>query len=296
MKDQPALRVCVTGPTGFLGPYLLRELRRALPGARLVGLVRRAPAEPLPDVEYTTAFEGADLVFHLAGGGGVETSWRDPKGDLLLNAGSTLDLLQLLERTGRATVVLASSMAVYGEVDGTVREDEPLRPISPYGVSKLAAERYVQAYARAGRVDGRIARIGNLYGPGQRRLVIFDLARQAVASRGPLRLRGSGTEVRDFVHATDVAQALVAIGLRGEDSGAYNVGSGAPVTLRRVAELVATAAGLDPAAVETDGMPDTGKVGVFLPSTERLASLGVRAAMPLERGIQEPVSWARSVS
>ncbi|MCC6525625.1 MAG: NAD-dependent epimerase/dehydratase family protein, partial [Polyangiaceae bacterium] len=89
MSGGASLRVCVTGAAGFLGTHLLRALQHALPGAELVGIDRRAPEPPLPGVAYADTFTGGDIVFHLAGGGCVETSWRDPRADLLLNAGST---------------------------------------------------------------------------------------------------------------------------------------------------------------------------------------------------------------
>ncbi len=257
--------------------------------------MRRAVAEPLLGVEYLAALPASDLVFHLAGSSGIEESLEDPRQDLLNNALGTLEVLEAARRMPGARVVVASSAAVYGRVQGLVSEEQPPHPISPYGVSKLAAEAYVRSYAHLHGVEGLIARVGNPYGPGQRRRVIYDLARRALHEPPPLRLRGSGSEVRDFVHASDVAGALIAIALHGAPGETYNVGSGRAVTLREVAEYVARAAGLPASAVRPDDTPTPGKVDEFRPSIDKLAGLGYQAAVPLERGIEQTVAWVGTV-
>ncbi len=123
---------------------------------------------------------------------------------------------------------------------------------------------------------------------------IYDLARRALEQGTPLRLRGDGAEIRDFIHAEDLARALITIGLRGEAGGIYNVGSGNPVAMRTVATYVATAAGLPAEAVEVEGRVEAGKVSVFFPSVKRLADLGFEATRALAEGIQETVDWIRN--
>ncbi len=287
------MRVSVTGANGFLGSHLLASLRQTIAGAELTGVVRSDPARPVPGVTYTDSLVATDLLFHLAGSPGVDASLRDPWHDLASNAGLTLRMLEAVRAGTATTFVLCSSCAVYGAVEGPAHEDQPLQPISPYGVSKLAAENYTRVYHRLHGVDGRVARISNPYGPGQRKLAIHDLASRAL--RGPpLRLRGDGQEIRDFIHVEDAARALITIGLRGKPGGVYNVGSGQAVTLRAVAMHVAEAAGLPAGAIESDGRAETGKVAVFYPSVERLAGLGFEASRPLASGIRETVEWLRS--
>jgi UDP-glucose 4-epimerase len=287
------LRVSVTGGGGFLGTYLLRLLRKERRDAQLVAVVRRLPAEPVQDVDYRVQAPACDLLFHLAGSGGIAESLADPWRDLQAHAGDALAVLEAARGMPGVRVVLASSAAVYGQIDGVISEDQAPRPVSPYGVSKLAAEGYARAYAERYGLDVRIARIGNPYGPGQRRLAVYDLACRALREPPPLRIRGTGAEVRDFVHASDVARALAAIADRGAPGETYNVASGRAVTLREVAELVGRAAGLPPAAVQPDGVAAPGSVGVFRPSIARLAGLGFGAGVPLDRGIEETVAWVR---
>jgi len=245
-------------------------------------------------VEYVATLPALDLIFHLAGTSGIEESLEDPSRDLQANTLGTLEVLEAARRMPGARVVVAASAAVYGPSEGLVSEEQPPHPISPYGVSKLAAEGYVRSYSYLHGIEGLIARIGNPYGPGQRKRVVYDLAWRALHEPPPLRLPGSGSAVRDFVHASDVASALIAIAPRGAPGETYNVGSGRAVTLREVAELVAHAAGLPDSAVRPDDAPTPGKVDEFRPSIDKLARLGYQAVVTLECGIEETVAWVKS--
>ena len=290
------MRVAVTGANGFLGSHLLAALRQTMPEGDIRGVVRSDPVHPVPGVIYTDSLPPTDLLFHLAGSQGIAASLRDPRQDLASNTDLTIQMLEAVRAGSASTIVLCSSCAVYGAIEGPADEDQLLRPISPYGVSKLAAENYAIVYHHLHGIDVRVARISNPYGPGQRKLVIYDLACRALEQGPPLRIRGDGEEVRDFMHVEDAARALISIGLRGEPGGVYNVGSGHPVTVRTVATHVAKAAGLPADAIEVDGRVEDAKVSVFYPSVGRLAGLGFQATRPLAQGIQETVDWLRNES
>ncbi len=280
------MRVTVTGGGGFLGTALLAHLRRRHPDAQLAATVRSAPEHPVDGVDYASDPPPADVVFHLAGSRGIAASLDDPVGDLRANVESTI---AVLVGAGAATVVLASSSAVYGNAPPPAHESGPVAPRSPYGVSKLAAELYAQMHHRASGRDVRIARIGNPYGPGQRRHVVYDLASRALRE-GRVRIRGTGREVRDFIHADDTAAALALIAEQGEPGATYNVASGEATTILDLAGLIAVAAGV-PGEVEADGTAAPGKVDAFLPSIERLRGLGFAPARGLREGIEETVAW-----
>lgn len=283
--------VAVTGATGFLGRHLLGALAATRPDRLFVVIQPGEP--PLQDIECLTELEPADTVFHLAGGAGVQASLEDPARDLDSNVGTLLGVLRAARTGAIGRIVLASSAAVYGPAEGLVDERHPCRPVSPYGISKRAAEEYARVYAELYRVDTVVARIGNVYGPGQRRLVVYDLARRALTEGRPLRVHGDGAEVRDFVHASDVAGALLLLGERGERAGIYNIGSGAGTTIRDLAEMIAAAAGFEPGGIETTHVASDGKVKVFRPAIERISALGYRAKIPLASGVQETVEWVR---
>jgi UDP-glucose 4-epimerase len=293
------MRVVVTGATGFLGSHLARRLVSDLLGIRVIGLTHCRPAAPIDGVTYadelpTDELAESDVLFHLAGSGGIAASLSDPVGDLERNAVLTVRFLEAI-RTARArcSIVLASSCAVYGPVEGTVMETQPLAPQNPYGASKLAAETYVSVYHQFYGIDGRVARIANPYGVGQRRLAIYELVDRALRDGPPLPVRGRGLEVRDFIHADDVARALIAIALEGEAGGIYNVGSGHAVTMREVASLVTDATDIAAEDVVFDGIDEPGKVVEFSPHIGRLRALGFEPRRSLADGIREIVDWVR---
>lgn len=278
--------IAVTGAGGFIGTALLRRLRERRPGEDVVGWVRAAPTHPVDGVRYVTERPDAAVFYHLAGSRGIGPSWDDPAQDL---ADNVVPTLEVLTDAGGATVVLASSCAVYGEVPMPAVEDGPVRPQSPYGVSKLAGEAYASMWRRERGVDVRIARIGNPYGPGQRRLAVYEIARRALAD-GAVSLLGTGEEVRDFIHVEDVAAALEAIAAAGEPGGVYNVASGEATSMRELGAHVGEAAGVG-GAVQVSGSAEPGKVPVFLPSVDRIRALGFRPARKLREGIEETVAW-----
>lgn len=286
------LRISVTGAAGFLAPYVLQALHGL--DAELVGVTGREPEMRVEGVTYRETLPVSDIVLHLGGRASIDRSVSDPFADLEANAAGTLRVLEAVRHMPAARLVLASSVAVYGDVEGVIDESVTPRPVVPYGVSKLAAEGYVRSYGRLHGVVGCIARLGNVYGPGQRQLVVFDLARRATTTGAPLVVRGTGSDVRDFVHAADAARALVRIALAGEPGEIYNIASGEPVTVRRVAELVAAAAGLGQDAVRADGQVRVGTTGVSRPSIEKIGRLGYEARVPLETGLAATVAWVRS--
>ena len=281
-------RVAITGTGGFLGSAVRNALQSEL-GPDGVLPVRRSSQggrvyESIPD---------CDVLFHLGGGSSVATALEAPIADLDAHVHSTIELLEAARRGSVGAVILASSAAVYGRFDGAVTETTPTKPISAYGASKLTAEIYLSTYCRQFGLDGRVARIANPYGPGQRKYVVYDLARRAVTQAPPLRLRGTGEEVRDFVYVDDAVSALIAIAMTGAPGETYNIGSDRPVRMLTVAQLVAEAAGLPPDRLEVEGQNEAGKVQTFYCDTQRIRSLGWKPGTSLEAGIETTVQWVR---
>jgi len=279
-------RVAVTGASGFIGSALCALL-----------LEQGATVLPVPHSKTGAVYPAipdAEVLFHVGGGGGIAAADADPAGDLRAHATSTLELLAA-QREGRfGRLVLLSSAAVYGRVQGVVPEDTPARPLAPYGVSKRAAELYVLAAVQRHGTDAVIGRLGNPYGPGQRSLVVYDLAKRALTDGAPFRVFGAGDAVRDFLHVRDVAMALQVVGSRAESGSITNIGSGQPVSILELARTIAVAAGLPPSAARPDGEPEPGKVNTFAPDVTRLAALGFEPCVALPDGIAETVAWVRS--
>lgn len=296
MRQQPNIsHMTVTGASGFLGGWLLRRLRSNHPDATLAGVDPVAPREPVEGVRYGERLpERTDILFHLVGGTNIPRSIDEPWRDLEVNVRGLLDVLEAARVGAVGRVVLSSSSAVYGAAEGVISEDRPPAPLAPYGVSKQSAEQYMLAAWRLRGTDARIARITNAYGPGQRGYVVWDLARRALGGRPPLTIRGDGDEVRDFIHAADVAGGLEMIALRGAAGGVYNIGSGRPVRIIDLAGRIAELAWGSKEAVQPDGAGSAAKVRQFLPDVSRVMALGFRPSMDLEAGLRETVAWIGS--
>ena len=202
-----------------------------------------------------------DAVCHLAALTRARDSFADPLGFYDVNLGGTLNLLMALDEAP-ARLVFTSTNVVYGSQQGGVAlsEDTPPHPESPYAASKAAAEQLVTAYAATGAIGAVILRPFNIAGavdgvtdpdPGR---IIPSVMRVVTGEHSQLTLHGDGSAVRDFVHVTDVADA-VRLSLSAAEPGTsaiYNIGSGVGTSM---AQVVATAEGVTGRTVPTEHLP-----------------------------------------
>jgi GDP-4-dehydro-6-deoxy-D-mannose reductase len=253
------MRVLVTGAAGFAGRHAAAELARR--GAAVTGLDRlpSPPGHPASRWVVADLASAADIlravgeavpeaVLHLAAQPRVGASFGDAAGTLRVNAGGTLCLLEAVRRAAPAArVIVVSSCEVYGAVpEGRlpIREDEPLRPASPYAASKCAAELMARAWHHTHGVRAAILRPFTHTGPGQATgFVCADFARQvalAEAGRIPATIvTGLTTPVREFLDVRDVAAAYADALERGlPDGGAFNVASGRGVSVREMLDTL----------------------------------------------------------
>jgi UDP-glucuronate 4-epimerase len=261
-------RALITGVAGFIGSHLAAELLRR--GWLVTGVDTRSPAsdpvaaENLAELtrgdgrfqfvqadvsgsDLTMLLEGARVVFHLAALPGVRRSWGDRFADYLTcNVLGTQRLLEACAMVEVPRLVFASSSSVYGPTNGTPsREADSLVPLSPYGVSKLAAERLCLAYAsHPGAVTSVVAlRYFTVYGPRQRPDMAFSRIMRAARSGHAVSLYGTGEQRRDFTYVSDAVNATIAAATVDAQAEVVNVGSGSSVTLADVLESVAAFAG-----------------------------------------------------
>jgi UDP-glucose 4-epimerase len=173
-------------------------------------------------------------------------------------------------------------------------EEHPLAPVSPYGISKLAAEQYVRLYARDRGLPALTVRPFSLYGPGQRKLVVHDLMLRLLEGERPLTVAGRGDVTRDLVYVEDAARAVVQLARAAPAAGeAYNLSSGRGT---RLDELAAVIAGLDGNGVE---IAFTGELRAGDPlhwqgDPGRAAALGATCATDLAEGLRRTYAWVRA--
>jgi GDP-4-dehydro-6-deoxy-D-mannose reductase len=275
-----ARTVLITGANGFAGPHLARAL--AFAGSRVHGMGLGAPhpgnalkAWHRADVCDPGALDAAigaaqpDAVVHLAGQSSAGFSFEDPAGTFRVNALGTWNLLEAVRRVSpRARVLVVGSGEVYGpQAEGTrVAEGAPFRPVSPYALSKAAADAFADVAHRALGLDIVRTRSFAHAGPGQApRFALPSFAQQIAtieAGSGEPVLRVGNLEItRDITDVRDVAEAYAALLERGRSGAAYNVCRGAGVLLGAVAEALVGRARrsvrivVDPARVRPADVP-----------------------------------------
>lgn len=302
-------RVLVTGAAGFIGSHLVEAL--VAHGDTVVALDRRSaryddqPAPPgvewieldLERDDLDAAVTGCDVVFHLAARPGVRSSWGDDFGDYVAaNVTATQRLLEACMRQKIRRLVFASSSSVYGAgADGGAApsmEDDEVRPMSPYGVTKLAAEQLCLAYGR--REGSPLAvvalRYFTVYGPRQRPDMMLGRAIFAAYSGVPVTLYGDGTQRREFTYVSDVVDATIAASHIHSTDEVINVGGGSSVS---VIEALAVVSRVTERPVPMDACdPQAGDV----PCTRAdltLAQdlLGYRPAVDLVEGVRRQAEW-----
>jgi nucleoside-diphosphate-sugar epimerase len=255
----------VTGAAGFIGSRLSAVLAEAAWDVRGVDAftpyydpsAKRHQATALHElgVDVTERdlmggplddlVEGVDVVFHFAAQPGVRHSWDDFDTYLTNNVAATQSLLEAAQRRPTPPrVVFASSSSVYGQTDGSVNEDSPTRPYSPYGVTKLAAEHLCSAYAQNFGLPTVSLRLFTVYGPGQRPDMAFHKLIRAALAGVPFPVYGDGSQVRAFTYVDDVVDAAVRAATTALDPGTVlNISGGSTCTLRSVFDVVEQATG-----------------------------------------------------
>ena len=297
------MKVFLTGAKGFLGQYVARAFLDS--GYEVAGVDATA-AKPagfadydcmrLPDDGLHALLERfqPEICIHCAGGASVAASLADPRADFNSSVGLTEHLLAALASAAPSCrAIFLSSAAVYGQpAQLPVTEDDSIRPLSPYGYHKRMCELLFEKAALLDGLPAASLRIFSAYGSGLKRQVLWEMASQ-LADGKPLRLKGTGDETRDFIHAADVARAVRLIAEKAPAKGeVYNVAAGAETSIRQAAEMLCAHF---PGA-ETPhfaGQPIKGDPQRWLADCSRLAGLGFAPALPLEEGLGALARWAR---
>lgn len=311
------MKALVTGAAGFIGSTLATALTDR--GADVVGVdcftdyyarsikeqnlaaLRTRPTfrfveAPLQTAPLDDVLEGVTHVFHLAAQAGVRGSWGDQfRTYTTNNVDATQRLLEAVKDRPIERLVYASSSSVYGDVAAIpMREDAYLQPLSPYGVTKLAAEHLCHLYYVNHGVPAVSLRYFTVYGPRQRPDMGFHRFIRAALTGTPISLFGDGEQTRDFTFIADIVAATMAAGDRGRPGAVYNIGGGSRVTINQVLEIIGRLTGrplnIRRLPAEKGDMRDT-----FADTTRARTDLGFAPAHSLESGLAAECAWLSTV-
>jgi UDP-glucuronate 4-epimerase len=298
------MRYVVTGGAGFIGSHLLRALLER--GHDAVGWdaftdyydpelkrenVAGLPVERLDLLEAELDFADVDGVFHLAAQPGVRSFGGIFPVYVRQNILATQRVFEAAASAG-ARVVFASSSSVYGDAAAYPTSEDTLpRPLSPYGITKLACEHLAYAYGSEFGLDAVILRYFNAFGPRQRPDMAFTRMVFCLADRRPFELYGDGMQSRSFTYVDDVVEGTIRAMETAPAGAVYNVGGGEEVSMLHAIETLGRIAGRELEVVRAPRI--AGDVRRTAADTSRItAELGWKAQTTFEEGLRAQWQWA----
>jgi nucleoside-diphosphate-sugar epimerase len=304
------VRIVVTGAAGFIGSTLAEALvagghevvgldafidyyPRPMKEANLAGLAK-TPGFRFQELDLRTAeldpwLDGADAVIHEAAMAGLMRSWTDLELYASCNILGTNRLIEAALRNGIGRFVLASTSSVYG-TEAVGDEDSRLEPSSPYGITKLAAEKLVLAHAASSGLPGTIIRYFSIYGPRQRPDMAYHRFIEAMFDGQPITVFGDGEQTRSNTYIDDaVAGTLLALE-RGVVGGIYNIGGGRTVSLNDAIGLIAGHLGVEPRIQREPARPGDQRHTSADIGRAR-AVLGYAPTIEPAEGLRRQVAW-----
>jgi UDP-glucose 4-epimerase len=295
----------VVGYDRFIPYYDLRIKRSNLSGALAhpnfqfveADIAEVFGADSMPaDGQPHPALADVDVVFHQAAQAGVRASWgRDFEIYTHNNILATQRLLEAARTVPGIRVVYASSSSVYGETPKfPMHEEDPTAPVSPYGVSKLAAEHLCRLYTHNFGVHTVSLRYFTVFGPRQRPDMAFHKLCRAALNGDPFTLFGDGNQSRDFTFISDIVEGNIASALRGKPGAVYNLGGGARTTMLEVIDIIKELAGGAPnITVAKRALGDVTHTGAD--TTRAQAEIGFQPKVGIRDGLAREIEFVREV-
>ena len=312
------MKALVTGAAGFIGSHLAGALLDR--GAEVLGLdcftdyYPRAMKEAnldhnrsrrgfrfvearIQDADLPSVLDGVTHVFHLAAQAGVRKSWgRDFNTYTENNVEASQQLLEACVGRPLHRFVYASSSSLYGDNAAIpMREDALPQPVSPYGVTKLAAEQLCYLYHVNHGVPTTALRYFTVYGPRQRPDMAFHRFIRAALDRQPVTIYGDGEQTRDFTYVLDAVAGTMAAGDRGVPGRAYNLGGGSRVTVNQVLEIIGRVTG-QPLNVRREAAQKGDMRDTYADTSLARTDLGFAPTVSLEEGIEAEYRWLSTIS
>jgi nucleoside-diphosphate-sugar epimerase len=304
------MRVVVTGAAGFIGSTLAESL--VAEGHEVVGIdafipyypreVKEANLERLRDeprfrfaeldlrtADLAPCLEGADAVIHEAAMAGLMRSWTDLELYASCNILATNRLIEASMQAGVARFVLASTSSVYG-LEAVGDEDHALEPSSPYGITKLAAEKLVLAHVALRGFPATIIRYFSIYGPRQRPDMAYHRFIEAMLDGTPITVYGDGEQTRSNTYVTDAVRGTMLALERGAVGGIYNIGGGRTIALNEAIRLIAGHVGVE-AIIEREPARPGDQRHTSADISRARDALGFEPTVEPSEGLARQVAW-----
>jgi nucleoside-diphosphate-sugar epimerase len=311
------MKILVTGAAGFIGSHIAEKLiasgadvvgidcftdnyPRELKERNLFALSGRGGFEfinaDIMRTDLTPLLNGIEAIYHQAAIPGVRDSWgRRFEIYLDNNILATQKLLEAAKNCKIKKFIYASSSSIYGDAESLpTREDALPRPMSPYGVTKLAAEHLCMLYQKNFGVPAVSLRYFTVYGQRQRPDMAFHILMRSAHNNKPFEIYGDGAQTRDFTFIDDVVAANIAALDRGVPGRAYNIGGGSRVTMNHVIEKASLITGVDIKVTHTET-----KKGDLRDTSADIslarADLGYKPSVSLEDGLKFEWEWIKTI-
>ncbi len=312
------MKALVTGAAGFIGSTLAERL--VADGADVVGLdsftdyyprqikesnlvaLRKGPRfrlveSRIQDADLASLLSDRTHVFHLAAQAGVRKSWgRDFTVYTTNNVDASQVLLEAIaQQRTIERVVYASSSSVYGDnVAMPMKEDALPQPVSPYGVTKLAAEQLCYLYFANHKVPATALRYFTVYGPRQRPDMGFHKFLRAAIRQEPINLYGDGEQTRDFTYVHDAVDATIAAATKGAPGRVYNIGGGSRVSMNQVIDIIGRVSGRTLNIVREEAQKGDMR-HTYADTALARRDLGFAPKVSLEDGLAAEYKWLSGV-
>lgn len=304
------MKVLVTGGAGFIGSNVCKMLLSK--GMEVVVFdnlssgnydnirdlnVQFVKGDILDKDAVKEACKGVGVLFHLAASVGRQRSIDHPQLDSEINLIGTINVLEGMRANGVKKIVYSSSAAIFGELQSPeIDENHPQNADSPYGVSKLAAEKMILSYSEIYEITAVCLRYFNIYGVNQRYDLygnVIPIFAHRLFSGEPLLIYGDGSQTRDFVNVYDVARANVMAGLEYPKTELFNLGSGESITINHLAKMMQEISGIDNGI---QYLPERkADVKHCKANANKVAEkMQFKTVVSLEKGLAEYIQWYKN--
>lgn len=293
MRTLKNKKILITGGAGFIGSHLAERL--LIKDAQIticdnneldikgVKFVKSDLSDYLKKSKLSF-----DYIFHLAGNSSIASSIQDPLFDYEKNVRSTILLLENLRKLQiKPLLIYASSAAVYGIPQNIpISENDPVLPISPYGISKLSAERYIAFFVREHDIKATILRFFSVYGPGQKKQTIFNLSKKI---RDGEKIEIDPRQSRDYIYIDDLIKAMILVAKNCLGEGeVYNIATGKPRTLKEVVETIERVWAIKPVV---EFKKSATPLYIEKVNISKIKKLGFKPEVEFENGIKKIKEW-----